>query len=115
MTIDGVGQYRHVRLRRDLHGWCERQGLTYHSPHEFRHGHARYSLQQADAVADLKAISQNLMHANFSVTDSNYSILDNDDVKERISNSVKSLKKEEDIRAMLEALMTKVDGLSNRL
>jgi hypothetical protein len=35
-------------------------------------------------VADLKAISQNLMHSSLQVTDSIYSVLSTEDVGERI-------------------------------
>jgi integrase len=60
--------------RRNLlaHGFemlCEIAGVTYHSPHKFRHGHAVFALKQVKSLADLKAISQNLMHSNVGITD----------------------------------------------
>lgn len=85
-TVDDIGEHRHVKVRRDLRQWCERVGLPYYSPHKFRHGHATYSLQQANDVGDLKAISQNLMHSSIKVTDAIYAVLERDTVKERIVN-----------------------------
>jgi integrase len=60
-------------------------GFLINSPHKFRHGHAVYSLKQANTITDLKAISQNLSHASIKTTDQIYSILSEDDVKERIA------------------------------
>jgi hypothetical protein len=37
-------------------------------------------------VADLKAVSQNLMHSSLQVTDSIYSVLSGEDVKTRIGS-----------------------------
>jgi hypothetical protein len=42
-------------------------------------------LQQSKDVADLKAVSQNLMHSNLSITDGVYGILSSADVGERIA------------------------------
>lgn len=82
--IKDVGKHRHVKVRRDLRAWATRVGLPYHSPHKFRHGHATYSLEQANSIADLKAISQNLMHSNLKTTDEIYAILGDGQVRERI-------------------------------
>ncbi len=60
-------------------------GISYHSPHKFRHGHAVYGIEQSVDVADLKAVSQNLMHANLSITDGVYGMLSVDAVGKRIS------------------------------
>ncbi|MCJ7433616.1 MAG: hypothetical protein MUO77_09030 [Anaerolineales bacterium] len=60
-------------------------GLSYHSPHKFRHGHAVYALKNAKDVPALKAVSQNLMHSNLSITDGVYGILSDLDVKDQIS------------------------------
>lgn len=85
-----VGKHRSDRARKDLRIWLEKVELPYHSPHKFRHGHAVYSLKQAITITDLKAISQNLNHASIKTTDQIYSILSEDDVKERISGFGKS-------------------------
>ena len=43
-------------------------------------------LKKAKDVKDLKAISQNLMHSNLSITDGVYGILSSQDVGEAIKN-----------------------------
>ena len=58
--------------------------MPYYSPHKFRHGHATYSISKAVTVADLKAISQNLMHSNLSITDGVYAVLSENELSERI-------------------------------
>ena len=85
-NINRAGKHRDARARRDLREWLERVGLPYHSPHKFRHGFAVYALKHCRDVADLKAVSQNLMHADLKITDGVYGILSNDDVDIRIAN-----------------------------
>ncbi len=85
-TIQNTGNYRDSRARKDLKEWLDRVGLPYHSPHKFRHGNAVYSIKQSQDVADLKAVSQNLMHANLSITDGVYGVLSSQDVGEKIAN-----------------------------
>lgn len=60
--------------------------LPYHSPHKFRHGFAVFSLKRADDIGQLKAISQNLMHANISITDGIYGGLSESDINEQITS-----------------------------
>jgi site-specific recombinase XerD len=79
------GKNRAIRVRTDLRKWMDGAGLPYHSPHKFRHGHAVYALKQAQDMADLKAVSQNLMHSDIKITDKIYSILSPTDVKERVT------------------------------
>lgn len=81
-----VGVHRQAKLRKDLKEWLARVDLPYHSPHKLRHGHAVYALKQARDMADHKAVSQNLMHSNISVTDGIYGILSADDTRKRIAN-----------------------------
>ncbi len=85
LEITIVGTHRDSRLRKDLREWLERVGLPYLSPHKFRHGHAVYAIKLAKDVASLKAISQNLMYSNLSVTDGVYGILSADDARELIT------------------------------
>ncbi len=80
-----AGEYRGAIARRDLKVWLSRVGLPYHSPHKFRHGHAVYGLKLAKDIAALKAVSQNLMHSNLSITDGVYGMLSGGSVKEQIS------------------------------
>ena len=84
--VSVVGVHRGARAGQDLRVWLARVGLPYHSPHKFRHGHAVYALKQAKDIPALKAISQNLMHANLSITDGVYGILSDMDVKAQIQN-----------------------------
>lgn len=72
------------RAYKDLKEWCSRVGLPYNNPHAFRHGHAVYALKLAKNIAELKAVSQNLMHASISTTDGIYGILSELDVSEKI-------------------------------
>jgi integrase len=80
-----AGKHRQSRARKDLKEWVDRIGLPYYSPHKFRHGHATYGLSNAVTVPDLKAVSQNLMHSNLSITDGIYAILSENELGERIS------------------------------
>jgi len=80
-----AGEHRQQRASKDLKDWLERVNLPYHSPHKFRHGHAVYALQNSKDVADLKAVSQNLMHSNLSITDGVYGILSTADVGRKIA------------------------------
>ena len=80
-----VGEHRQQRASKDLKNWLDRVNLPYHSAHKFRHGNAVYSLKNSKDVADLKAVSQNLMHSNLSITDSVYGILSTADVGRRIA------------------------------
>lgn len=72
-------------LRKDIAELFTRAGLAYLSPHKFRHGHATYGLKLARDIADLKAVSQNLMHSNIGITDGIYAILSADDMQARIA------------------------------
>ena len=63
----------------------DRVGLPYRSPHKFRHGHAVYRLTNSKEIADLKAVSQNLMHSNLGITDGIYGMLSTANVGKRIA------------------------------
>ncbi len=80
-----AGEYRASIATRDLKQWLTKVGLPYHSPHEFRHGNAVYALKLAKDIAALKAVSQNLMHSNISITDGVYGILSDTDIKGQIA------------------------------
>ena len=60
--------------------------LPHHSPHRFRHGHATHALKRRKAIPDLKAMSQNLMHASLVTTDAIYSVLGGNDPGARIAS-----------------------------
>ena len=66
-------------------------GLPYHSPYKFRNGHAVFSLMRAKDVPALKAVSQNLMHSNLSITEGVYGILSENDVRGQIAALSRSI------------------------
>ena len=108
-----IGYHRDTRVRKDLKRWLTRVELPYHSPHKFRHGHAVYALKQSKDVADLKAVSQNLMHSNLSVTDGVYGILSTDDIKRRVTalenNNVDAMSKDE-VLSQLKSMVAQMEG-----
>jgi integrase len=61
-------------------------GVEYYSAHKLRHGHAVYALKHAKTMAELKAISQNLMHSSIGITDGIYGRLVDDDVNRVITH-----------------------------
>lgn len=76
--------WRQHHLARGLRRLCALAGVPYLSMHKLRHGHAVYALSGAATVADLKAVSQNLMHGSLTITDQIYGVLGGDDVAARI-------------------------------
>lgn len=60
-------------------------GLSYHSPHKFRHGHIQYGLARSKTIADYKVVSLNVMHASMEITDEFYSNLNDGELESRIS------------------------------
>ena len=85
-SISIVGENRGSRAYKDLKEWLDRVGLTFHSPHKFRHGYAVFGIKHFTTLAQLKALSQNLMHSNISITDGVYGMLSNVDKKKLLSN-----------------------------
>ncbi len=67
-----------------LKALCQQAGLPYRSPHKLRHGHAMFALTHARDLGDLKALSQNLMHASVMTTDSIYGVLSAQEIAKRI-------------------------------
>jgi site-specific recombinase XerD len=87
--------------------------LSYHSPHKFRHGHAVYALKLAKNIAELKAVSQNLMYANISTTDGIYGILSETDVREQIeglgaNNNVTDSNDFEELKTLAKIIIEKL-------
>ncbi len=109
-SIIEAGKHRNIRARKDLYDWLHRIGLPYHSPHKFRHGHAVYALKNAKDIPALKAVSQNLMHANLSVTDGVYGILSDFDVKNQISALGKDLEKSKDKKELILLIKELIEG-----
>jgi hypothetical protein len=113
-----AGEFRSSIATRDLKQWLKKVGLTYHSPHKFRHGNAVYSLKMAKDIQALKAVSQNLMHSNISITDGVYGILSDNDVRGQITGlGLKVISSEsndiEELKALTKQLIEKLE-LSSR-
>jgi len=106
------GEYRASIAARDLKEWLNKIGLPYHSPHKFRHGNAVYSLKMAKDIQALKAVSQNLMHSNISITDGVYGILSDNDVKGQITALGKNenVIENNNLLSLLKELTHKLEG-----
>ena len=76
---------RQDNFRDDLKQLCEIAGVKYKSAHKFRHGHTVWALKRAKDMGEVKAISQNVMHANLGVTDGIYGVMTSDDVHQTIA------------------------------
>jgi site-specific recombinase XerD len=99
---------------RDLKIWLNKVGLPFHSPHKFRHGNAVYALKLAKDIAALKAVSQNLMHSNISITNGVYGILSKNDVKGQIVGLGQQISSTEtkDIDGLMSMIRQLLDKLS---
>jgi hypothetical protein len=76
-----------------------------------------YALKNAKDVSALKAISQNLMHQNLSITDGVYGILSETDVRHQITTLGKMLSSEgggevETLNALLIEAIKRLDQLA---
>jgi len=71
---------RRAALVDGLKRLCIMAGIAYKSPHKFRHGHVIYGMKRARNIAQLKAVSQNVMHGSLSITDGIYGGLSADDI-----------------------------------
>lgn len=108
MTLTATTQAfegRNSVVEHDVRLICQRAGVPYLSPHKFRHGHVIYALRQARNVAELKAISQNIMHKSIVVTDGVYGNLINNDVRETIARLGFQTGDEKSIEAKLDELL----------
>lgn len=85
LSTDDPGKNRNQALDKRLRILFTAAGLEYKSAHKFRHGHAVYGLQHSPTMADYKAVSMNLMHADIRTTDGIYAGLLSKEVKTRIA------------------------------
>lgn len=108
LSSDPPGANRHQAVTKRMRKLFEAAGAPYQSPHKFRHGHAVYALQHAQTMADYKAVSMNLMHADIRVTDSIYAPLASEEVRRRIAGLTSSVLSPKSDRAA-----DLLDGLSN--
>lgn len=111
-NIIEIGKHRDITARRDMKAWLEHENLPYHSPHKFRHGHIHYANSFARTVADMKAVSLNVMHSDIQTTDSFYSSFQGDELKNRISALNQNGKAEgkQDIISELESILRRLKG-----
>jgi integrase len=65
---------------------CKAAGVRYRRPHDIRHGHASYALTLCTDMADYKAVSKNMMHANVITTDQVYASIGAAEIKRRIES-----------------------------
>ena len=106
---------RRSTFRDELFDLCKRAGVKYKSPHKLRHGHAVYVLKLTQNMAQLKAVSQNMMHSNIGITDGIYGVLVEDDVHNTIldlssSNTNPSREtKTGDVESLMRELLKKLE------
>jgi integrase len=78
------GEHRETLACKHLKAWLGKVGLKYHSPHKFRHGHIHFAMSHCRTIEEYKAVSLNVMHSSMEITDQFYSVLDSDQVRNRI-------------------------------
>ena len=86
LSLNSTGKNRNQLLNKRLKLLFQKAGLEYKSAHAFRRGNTVFGLKNAKDPADYKAVSENLMHANITVTDGIYAKLSDYDRKTLISN-----------------------------
>lgn len=111
-SIVEIGKHRIHLARRDFDKWLMQENLPVHSPHKFRHGHVHYGMQHAKTAADMKAVSLNVGHSDIKTTDQIYSVLGNDEIKNRISTLNKSGKAadKKDLAKLLRDVLAELEG-----
>lgn len=67
-----------------LKALCRLAGVEWKSPHKIRHGHGVYGMKHAKTMAELKALSQNMMHETVVTTDGTYGRFAEDDIADII-------------------------------
>jgi site-specific recombinase XerC len=76
------GQHRTFAKR--LRQLCERAQVDVKSPHKLRNGHILFALDRCRDMADLKAVSQNVMHDSIKTTESVYGRLNEERIAQRL-------------------------------
>ena len=99
---------RRSRVRKGMRQLCELVGVEYKRPHALRHGHAVWALSNAGSVADLKAVSQNLMHKSLFTTDEIYGVLTGNDTRERVVNLAKKERADDNLSALADQIAERV-------
>lgn len=83
-SVIEVGEHRTNLATRNFKQWLAQQGLPYHSPHKFRHGHIHFGMAHSQNIGQYKAVSMNAMHSSMKITDQFYSVLQDDELKNKI-------------------------------
>jgi site-specific recombinase XerD len=110
MPCQAPGRYRGDGIARRLRLLCGQAGVNYLSPHKLRHGHIVYAVSQCETMADLKAVSQNVMHKQLSTTDAIYARLTDDDVARRIQALGKPKMNDAELDELARALFGRLKG-----
>lgn len=79
-------QGRTYAFSKGLKYLCDRADVAYKSAHKIRHGFGVYGVKNAKDMGQMKAISQNLMHANMGITDGIYGKLAEEDLADILSD-----------------------------
>jgi len=79
-------------------------------------GIAEFSLKLNENIGRLKAISQNLMHENISVTDGIYGGLSDEDIKAQISSLTKEnlIDDNKSVKELLRLTLERIEELKNK-
>ena len=77
---------RNNTVQKDIKKLCDACGVPYLNPHKLRHGFVVHAIKKARNMRELKAISQNVMHASVVITDQVYGRLVGDDIQEVINS-----------------------------
>ncbi len=108
LTANAPGRFRAKSLSDNLKALFERADLEPMSPHKFRHGHAVYAMKQAKSIADLKALSQNMMHESIGTTEIIYGKSPDKEMHERIARLGQSSSSNADTIAALEEILAQL-------
>jgi len=65
-----IGEHRSAAFHKNLVDWLAIHEIEYHSPHDFRRGHANYLFDNSKDMNDLEAVRENLMHESLVTTES---------------------------------------------
>lgn len=79
-----LGKYRQTAFNRRLRNLCDAAGVPYKSSHKLRHGHVVWGLSRCRNMADYKALSLNIMHANMTITDEVYAVFNGEEIQSRL-------------------------------
>jgi integrase len=96
---------RNKVVEEDVRLICQRADLPYLPPKQLRHSHIVWALKNARNMADLKAISQNVMHSTVVITDGTYGNLVRDDVRDAIARLGQSQTGDESLEAKIDRLL----------